>query len=1311
MTFADFFTAVYGYAPFPWQQMLADREQWPSVIDLPTASGKTACLDAAIYRLAMGKTMPRRVWFIVDRRIVVDEAHERAKKIATALVKNAVLEPVAKTLCHFGGTNCPLAVARLRGGAWRDDSGWARDPRQPAIICSTVDQLGSALLFRPYGHGLNTASIYAGLAGNNSLIILDEAHCSEPFRQTLAAIEGFRGAPWCSEPIETPFKFTIMSATLPAREDGDTSPLDVFPSDEERTKALDHEKLHLRTGAVKTTALLEVSNKSDKSDPLVDAAAQRAEHYRQSGCRRIAIMVNRVNTAKEIHKKLGENRDAEIVLLTGRLRPIDRDEIVEKYRPRLMSGSEQVLPKPVILVTTQCLEVGADFSFDALVTECASLDALRQRFGRLDRLGTLKQTNATVLIRQADTKVPNDKDDDPIYGKAIAHAWNWLVSDEVSSPAVEALESVVRRKGKTPAPASTSRSMDFGINSLSDKVSQLRASDEERFKSLLAPRLDAPILLPAHLDLLCQTSPVPAIEPDVSLFLHGKGRHSLEARVVFRLGLDLDNEGQVRESLRLLPPTSREGLSVSLHRLRRWLLDHQAEDFSGDVEGESGEREDDRSERGGPGRMKFILWMSSDHIKIHDNPNHIHPNATVLLSADETTLRTALIDLGQAIEMNQRVDRAEEAQKDAKGRVILRINEANFAALQLGPLAEPLRKLIKEGCEDRSAWETVISDLKDQIGGRANGESQAATDKWLEQALRSLMKGKGFRFFGIGDPIKEAVLIAFDRMPPIEDDLDDEERSTECHSKGQKEALLLSHHTADVRRTALAFATALPGSWATVLDRVAHAHDWGKLDPRFQTVLHGGDETGIDPQNPLAKSAAIHRKSRSPDLPAGWEHAMLSMQIAQHIAYSNDDTELHLIASHHGSARPFASMVDDVNAPAIDLAILNANSISEEQRKALTPACDLASNVANRFWQLVRKHGWWGEAYLEAVFRLADWKASAEPSGGSGPEQTENLVRSKPVDMSSGEALELNGLDGSNPLGFLAALGAFRLIAVQQPAASMTWTWRKGAFRPRLLLHSKHSPEEFCQYLLAAGKSMDRIISSDFLELCANVGPIQKTGKRGWQDKLCFPLSLYRREAAKRLLEANAECCAWLPALGADTSPEWDKDTKQWLARWTRFDFTAANQAFVSMLRAIKARCDQDDLLKTLFIGPNYKPVGMSMRWDPLDEKRQYAVMDANPAPQAQQALTDIGSNYLAIEALPIFPLIPDATSSQPCFTDHGRGLGRLQWALWETPMSLDVARSFLGASSGFQRNVSRFCSNIVMPAGYFRSFTTGRPV
>ena len=88
--FDAFFRAVHDHEPYPWQsrltrQVLADGN-WPEVIDLPTGTGKTSVLDTAIFTLAARpEVFPRRVVFVIDRRIVVDQVYERAKKISDAI--------------------------------------------------------------------------------------------------------------------------------------------------------------------------------------------------------------------------------------------------------------------------------------------------------------------------------------------------------------------------------------------------------------------------------------------------------------------------------------------------------------------------------------------------------------------------------------------------------------------------------------------------------------------------------------------------------------------------------------------------------------------------------------------------------------------------------------------------------------------------------------------------------------------------------------------------------------------------------------------------------------------------------------------------------------------------------------------------------------------------------------------------------------------------------------------------------------------------------------------------------------------------
>jgi CRISPR-associated endonuclease/helicase Cas3 len=90
--------------------------------------------------------------------------------------------------------------------------------------------------------------------------------------------------------------------------------------------------------------------------------------------RRVLVVCNTVDHAQKIYGELQEyvNKKA---LLHSRFTLKDRERI------------EQCLDKVQLLVGTQTIEVSLDIDFDVLYTEPAPLDALIQRFGRVNRKG------------------------------------------------------------------------------------------------------------------------------------------------------------------------------------------------------------------------------------------------------------------------------------------------------------------------------------------------------------------------------------------------------------------------------------------------------------------------------------------------------------------------------------------------------------------------------------------------------------------------------------------------------------------------------------------------------------------------------------------------------------------------------------------------------------------------------------------------------------------------------------------------------------------------------------------------------------
>jgi CRISPR-associated endonuclease/helicase Cas3 len=1004
--FEEFFRALYDKPPFPWQWRLANQvctRNWPAAIALPTASGKTACIDIAIFALACQatwlvaqRTAPRRVFFVVDRRVIVDEAYERARNLAQELYKadGGIMKEVADALHRIAGHNLsatetdgerPLACFQLRGGVYRDDA-WARTPTQPTVIASTVDQIGSRLLFRTYGRSHKAWPLHAGLAGNDSLIIVDEVHCTRAFQQTVTAVQRYRA--WAERPLQSPFHVVLMSATPPAGTD------DVFKHDEED---LGNPELGKRLNAPKPTRFVvaEKAKGNSAAARLADSLKDQAIALADKGFRRVAVLVNRVATARDVARLLSENGGADVVLLTGRMRSLDRDRLMDEWRPRDITDSSNcglrrwfgidddrpVPPHPLFVVATQCLEVGANLDFDAILSECASLDALRQRFGRLQRMGRPIPVEGVIVIR-ADQIDP--KEADPIYGPALAKTWHWLQT---------------HAKGET---------IDMGIVALGSMIEADLQSEPDLLKELQPPSPDAPVMLPAHVDCWVQTAPEPQPSPDVSLFLHGPERGAPEVQVCWRADLDTSRIAEDGwritgknwiDAVALCPPSAAECMPVPLHILRRWWRAKDVSDLT-DVEGlTSPDDAGETNEGEGQSEVVALRWLGPDDSELILHPKRIRPGDTVVLPM---ALKGWEVfgHIPGADDANVMIDVGDWAHHESRGYAILRL----YRMLLNGwpECSERVRLLDIVEQEDVPEDATEILELLQSF----MAQHAVALPPWFPRIIDALADDR--RIALLRHPCNGLVLRGSKRLRRRGED---DNFTHEDDSASATVPVALADHCKGVKVFALNYGQAcgLPAEIIHDLSLAALLHDLGKIDRRFQAWLHNGNTVASEmaPQL-LAKSGGLPRSRRERELarrrsgyPEGGRHELLSIRIVEWVFQLlreadlhhseievvgnvgkglklqvempyDPDLVLHLIGCHHGHCRPLAPMVEDAMPEQI-IVQCNGHQLTASSNTGLER---LDSGVPERFWRLVRRYGWWGIAWMEALFLLADYRRS-----------------------------------------------------------------------------------------------------------------------------------------------------------------------------------------------------------------------------------------------------------------------------------------------------------------------------------------------
>lgn len=897
--FVRAFVALTGHAPFRWQRRLYD--EWlvlgrvPAACDIATGLGQTSVM--AVWLLALAHqasggqlSLPRRLVYVVNRRTVVDQATDTAMTLRAKLRGGRDDEPPSlQSLRDQLGTlyakpdtdEPPLAISTLRGQL-ADNREWQADPARPAIVVGTVDMIGSRLLFSGYGVSARMRPFHAGLLGQDTLIVHDEAHLTPAFGHLMRAIkcrQEAQGAPRRLHLLE-------LSATRRARDASSAFAL----SDDERAE----EEVARRLLARKTLRLERLPTEGDDdAEPI----AERALRYKD-GQDRVIVFARRPGTAKkiatQIARAVGECR---VTLLTGTMRGLERDAMAKGRLFRsFLAGAERERPThTVYLIATAAGEVGVDIDADHMVSDLTTLDSMIQRLGRVNRLGRGSAEVAVVLPRNQKAK-----DDDTSNGTDAI---------DRTADALGCLPDVEGGKDASPA--------------------ALRA---------LAARTDAfakePRLLPLT-DILLDGWAMTRLRelpgrPHVERWLHGVEASPPEVHLAWREEVrELGNAdpGLLPGLLRTLydrhPILARERLRGSLH----------------DVAGELKRM----ARRAGDIRAVLLPVTGSPELARLDKLPEVGDRlreATLVLPPELGGLDgRGMLDGGITEPVRDVADREDESPE--RLRILLeRDAEGGWRARALG-----------------------LGDASNLAGAAAETGGLAAAIGAVRKHLRDRRMAEKARlvlaFDEDGEPTKALLLLARPRSIELA------QESAAAAERQQELEEHLRWTREEVERIASQLSLASLGR--DVVDALLVAADWhdrGKNRPAWQKAIGNPP-----PAPPLAKSGA-----RGFDASAcgAYRHEFGSLREAAADrairTHPERDLILHLIAAHHGWARPhFEPRHWDI-----------ADGVTEEEN------AEIATETIRRFAQLQRRFGHWGLAWLEALLRSADYAATRRLSAAGG---------------------------------------------------------------------------------------------------------------------------------------------------------------------------------------------------------------------------------------------------------------------------------------------------------------------------------------
>ncbi len=607
--------------------------------------------------------------------------------------------------------------------------------------------------------------------------------------------------------------------------------------------------------------------------------------------------------------------------VSRKMRPIDRVRTLKAFAKAVDPDRTQSGEDLTVVVATQAIEVGADFSFDALIAECAPVDSLRQRFGRLDRRGTFSMRSgapAKAWILGVPSTL-NARKPDPIYGQALRVTW----------------EEINRLAGKNKDGL-----LDIGPLSLRNFP-----------EAATAPKPDAPLLLRTYQEAWVQTNPEPLVQPAVSWFLHGmENDREPDIALVWRW----DNSP---EALQLVPPRPSEYMQVPIGAARAWLGAGTEADVNdvADVDTPAGLVVG--VDPGGSEDQRLTRWVGVGKDPQQIALGDLKPGDVIIVDPTLGGIRGGTWD---PTSTEQITDLGDQAQLSYRRRLTLRLNWRTLAGPKTAPPVP-----VKAPYEDATR--------RTQIEEWLTGE-RGRLPTWALEVVDQ-MAGRYQICPSNTDTTDDSTYYILTQTSVDPEAFDGSDHSMSYTGTG----VTLRKHLDGVGDRAVDFAMRLGFAKGIQEDlRLAgRLHDVGKVDSRFQKSLAGGDEVDFAMlDEPLAKSLPDRRRRWS--YPNGMRHefasvAMILSNPAVLQSAHDPDLVLHLVGTHHGHGRPLPSIIEDPTPGTLQF---EQDGLLMESGSDLVTS-SIALEMAERFWRLIDRYGYHGLAWLETVLRLADHRQSA----------------------------------------------------------------------------------------------------------------------------------------------------------------------------------------------------------------------------------------------------------------------------------------------------------------------------------------------